>query len=174
MDFELSDELKMIQQTARKFAENELLPYEEMLEENGELPPEIEKQILDKAKEAGLNGLHIPEEFGGAGYGTLGLVVYSETMCSVVSAALASFIPKPSKILLACNEEQKKRFLLPAVNFEKRGCFALTEPEAGSDAGNIKTTAVKKGGKWVLNGTKRFISHGNTADFAITFAITDP
>lgn len=174
MDFRLSDELQMIQQTALEFAEKELLPYEEQCEANDGLPEDVIKEIQRKAMDAGLNALNIPEEYGGAGYGTLADVIVSEAVTSVVSGAMQALIPSPSSILLACNEEQKQRYLIPTVNLEKHECFALTEPDAGSDSGNLKTTAVKKGDRWVINGTKRFISHGDTADYAIVFAITDP
>lgn len=150
------------------------MPYEEDCELNDGLPEEVINSIQKKAMDAGLNALNIPEEYGGAGYGTLADVIVSEAVTSVVSGAMQALIPSPSSILLACNEEQKERYLIPTVKLEKHECFALTEPDAGSDSGNLKTTAVKKGDKWVLNGTKRFISHGDTADYAIVFAITDP
>lgn len=174
MDFALNDELKMIQQTALDFATNEMLPYEKENEENDGLPEETIKQIYKKAQEAGFVAIGMPEEVGGGGYGTLAEVLTIEAITSVVSGAMYWILPNPSAILLACNEEQRARYLTPAINCEKHECFALTEPEAGSDAGNIKTSAVKKGDKWILNGTKRFISHADTADFAIVFAISDP
>ena len=173
MEFALNDELKMLQQTARQFAEKELLPYEKQCEEEDGLPEEIIKQIEKKALEAGLVGLEMPEEVGGGGYGALAHIIMWEALTSTVSGAMASMVPQPSGILMNCNEEQRERFLYPVMNCEKHECFALTEPEAGSDAGNIKTTAVKQGDKWILNGTKRFISHADTADFAIVFAVTD-
>jgi acyl-CoA dehydrogenase len=115
----------------------------------------------------------MPIEVGGSGVGTLGGALLEEQFTRA-SGAMAAVIPQPSNILLACNEEQKGRYLLPAVRGEKTDCFALTEVEAGSDAGNIKTSAIKQGSKWILNGTKRFISHGDIADFAVLFAVSDP
>jgi alkylation response protein AidB-like acyl-CoA dehydrogenase len=173
MDFALTPELEMIRKTALDFANNEMLPYEKENEENDGLPEETIRKIYAKAQEAGFIAVSMPEEVGGGGFGTLAEVLTIEAITSVVSGAMYWLLPNPSAILLACNEDQKKRYLTPAINCEKHECFALTEPEAGSDAGNIKTTAVKKGDKWILNGTKRFISHANTADFAIVFAISD-
>lgn len=174
MNFALTPELEMIRKTALDFATNEMLPYEKENEENDGLPEETIKQLYAKARDAGFIAVSMPEEVGGGGFGTLAEVLTIEAITSVVSGAMYWMLPNPSAILLACNDEQKERYLMPAINCEKHECFALTEPEAGSDAGNIKTTAVKKGDKWVLNGTKRFISHADTADFAIVFAISDP
>ncbi len=174
MHFALTDEQKMIQKTALDFATNELLPYEQQNEDDNGLPAEIVHKIYEKADEAGFIAIGMPEEVGGGGFGTLAEVLATEAITSVVSGAMFWMLPNPSAILLACNEEQRKKYLEPAIACEKHECFALTEPDAGSDAGSIKTTAVKKGDKWVINGTKRFISHADTADFAIVFAISDP
>ncbi len=100
-------------------------------------------------------------------------------MTTIINIELAkTFIPftfggDADNILYNCNEEQKTKYLIPAINGEKRACFALTEPGAGSDARNIKTTAVKEGNEWVLNGEKVFISRGLYADFAMVFAVTE-
>lgn len=174
MEFSLDDELKMIQKTSLEFAEKELKPYEVQMEENDGLPHEIKAEIRKKALDAGLVCLTMPEEFGGGGYGTLAYTLYCEAVDSVTTGPMFACIPQSTDILRACNEEQAQRYLVPSCNAEKIEAFALTEPEAGSDSGNIKTTGVKKGDKWVLNGTKRFISHGDDCDFAIVFAITDP
>jgi len=174
MVMELSEEQKVIRQTALEFAEKELAPYEDDMEANDGLPKDVERKICQKAKEVGLTSMAMPEEYGGAGFDTIAQVIVMEAMATKVSAPLVALIPQPSSILLGCNEEQVQRYLIPSINLEKEECFALTEPEAGSDASSIKTHAEKKGDKWVLNGTKRFISHGDTADFAIVIAITDP
>lgn len=172
MDFGLSDELLMAKKMARDFTENELIPYEEIAEENDGVPDDIRYMIREKAKNAGLFALSIPEEYGGGGVGTLGHVLIIEELAKS-TGGLANLIPQPSRILLACNDEQKKKFLIPAVKGEKQECFALTEPDAGSDASAIKTKAEKMNGSWVINGTKCFISRGDIADFAIVFAVTE-
>lgn len=172
MDFGLSNELLMAKKMARDFTENELMPYEEIAEENDGVPDDIRYMIREKAKNAGLFALSIPEEYGGGGVGTLGHVLIIEELAKS-TGGLANLIPQPSRILLACNDEQKKKFLIPAVKGEKQECFALTEPDAGSDASAIKTKAEKMNGSWVINGTKCFISRGDIADFAIVFAVTE-
>ncbi len=176
MYLRLNDEQRMVRDTIRKFVEKELMPLEhEVLrnERQGKpgLPPEKLKELQLKAKEAGFWGINTPEEYGGANLGHL--------MTAIIHMEVAkTFVPftfggSADNILYYANEEQKKRYLIPTINGEKKSCFAMTEPGAGSDTRNIKMTAVKDGNEWVLNGEKIFITGGNEADFAMVFAITD-
>ena len=176
MDFALTPEQKMIVETVREFVKRELMPLEREVQraelEGRRFPdPETHRQLQLKAKEIGLWGLMTPPEYGGAGFDYV-------TTCLILMETAKSFVPfsyggSADNILFACNEEQKKRYLIPTINGERRSCFALTEPTAGSDATNIRMTAVKDGREWVLNGEKIFITGGLEADFAIVFAVTD-
>jgi acyl-CoA dehydrogenase len=176
MDFALTDEQKMIQRTVREFVKKELIPYEqEVLKNEREGRPGMRtediKRIQKKAKDAGFWGINTPEEYGGADLGPV--------MTALIQMEVGrTFVPfnfggSADNILYYCNEEQKEKYLLPVINGERRSCFALSEPSAGSDAGNIKMSAVKDGDHWILNGEKVFITNGNEADFAMVFAVTD-
>ena len=176
MDFTLTQEQKMVQRTVRDFVKKELMPLEaDVLRNEREgrpgVAPEKLKELQLKAKELGFWGINTPEEYGGANLGSM--------MTALVMMELGrSFVPftfggSADNILYYCNEEQKKKYLLPTISGEKRSCFALTEPGAGSDAGSIRMSAVKDGSHWVLNGEKIFITNGNEADFAMVFAVTD-
>jgi acyl-CoA dehydrogenase len=176
MHLRLTEEQKMVQQTIRKFVVNELMPLEnEVLRNEREgrpsISPEKMKELQLKAKEFGFWGINTPEEYGGADLGHM--------MMAIVEMEVAkTFVPfkfggKADNILYYANEEQKKKYLLPTINGEKKSCFAMTEPSAGSDTRNIKMTAVKDGDTWVLNGEKTFITGGNEADFVMVIAITD-
>ena len=176
MDFVLTDEQKMIQRTVREFVKRELMPYEqEVLKNEREGRPGMRsedlKRIQQKAKDAGFWGINTPEVYGGADLGPV--------MTALIQMEVGrTFVPfsfggSADNILYYCNEEQKEKYLLPVINGERRSCFALSEPSAGSDAGNIKMSAVKDGDHWVLNGEKVFITNGNEADFAMVFAVTD-
>lgn len=175
MDFEIPSELRDFQKTVRQFVETELMPWEDHVEEHDGLPHDVEMELRRKAVALGLNGLGMPEEVGGQGLGTLAQVLVTEETSRALGGVSSGTIPSASNILMACNEEQRERFLYPTIRGEKQDCFALTEPDTGSDAAGIKTRAVEQpDGAWLLNGRKRFISHGDSADFAIVFAVTHP
>lgn len=176
MYLRLSDEQRMVQETIRKFVEKELIPLENEvlrneLEGKPSLSKEKEKELQLKAKKAGFWGINTPVEYGGAGLGQM--------MQAIVSMEVSkTFVPfkfggSADNILYYGNERQKKEYLIPTINGEKKSCFAMTEPGAGSDTRNIKMTATKKGNEWVLNGEKTFITGGNEADFVMAIAITD-
>ncbi|MFS0763841.1 acyl-CoA dehydrogenase family protein [Peribacillus phoenicis] len=176
MYLRLTDEQKMIQQTIRKFVENELIPLEnDVLKNERESKPGISPEKLMelqlKAKEFGFWGINTPEEYGGADIG--------QVMMAIVTIEVAkTFVPfkfggYADNILYYGNEEQKNKYLIPTINGDKKSCFAITEPNAGSDTRNIKMIAVKEGDEWVLNGEKTFITGGNDADFVMVIAITD-
>ncbi|MDN3428028.1 acyl-CoA dehydrogenase family protein [Microbacterium sp. APC 3898] len=176
MHLRLSEEQEMIQKTIRRFVEKELIPLEnEVLKNEREgrpsLEPEKMKELQKKAKDFGFWGINTPEEYGGSNLGQMMLAI-------VLMEVSKTFVPftfggSADNILYYGNEEQKKKYLIPTINGEKKSCFAMTEPEAGSDTQNLKMTAVKDGNEWVLNGEKTFITGGNEADFVMVIAITD-
>ncbi len=176
MDFGLSDEEKMIINTVRQFVARELLPLEPLVSREeiaGRRFPDLAtlRELQQKAKTAGLWGLATPEEYGGANLSHLMRVLIGmETARALVTF---NYGGGADNILYGANEDQKKRYLLPTIAGERRSCFALTEPDTGSDATNISTSAVKDGSHWVINGRKFFISSAPEADFAIVFAVTD-
>lgn len=184
MNFELSDELKMIKSLVAKFVKNELMPYEKLvieresnrgLSDDPILPKDIEKKLLDKAKDIGLWGIDVPEEFGGLNLGAMARVIATEELKkTIVPFDLPPEAPNLNYLLECCNEEQYDKYLIPYAKGEKTSRLALTEPGAGSDAAGIQMRAVKKGDKWVLNGTKIFITKAKHTDFIITLAVTDP
>ncbi|KGR85031.1 acyl-CoA dehydrogenase family protein [Lysinibacillus odysseyi] len=176
MHLRLTEEQKLVQQTIRKFVKEELMPLEnEVLKNEREGKPSLSKEkvqeLRQKAKEFGFWGINTPEEYGGANLGQMMLAI-------VLMELSKTFVPfsfggSADNILYYGNEEQKKKYLLPTINGEKKSCFAMTEPNAGSDTRNIKMTAVKDGEEWVLNGEKTFITGGNEADFVMAIAVTD-
>jgi acyl-CoA dehydrogenase len=176
MDFSLSDEQKMVQQTVRRFVETELMPLEsEVLHSEGKystgIEPGLYHSLQEKAKEFGFWGINTPEEYGGANLGAVMTALIGMEMGRTLVPF--AFGGSADNILYYCNEEQKKEYLLPTIAGDRVSCFALTEPGAGSDPSAIRATAVKDGKDWVINGQKVFITHGHEADFAMVFAVTD-
>lgn len=169
MDYGLTDELREIQNLTRRFVETELLPHERMVEAQDVVPPELRRQLRRRAVELGLFSFNMPVDAGGPGLPYIAQVLLREQL-GHVSVALADMVGRPPRALLWCNAEQRERFLLPAVRGERTWAFALTEPGAGSDAGALTTTAMAAAGGYRLQGTKHFISHGDTADFVIVVA----
>ncbi len=179
MDFRLSPEQKMILETVRSFVQSELMPLEAEMQEaelagHGNEYPDLETvdRLQAKAREFGLWGITTPEEYGGTDLGTqMAALISMELAHCLVPFQLGGYA---DNILFHANEEQKKEYLLPTIEGQRRSCFAITEPTAGSDATNIRMSAVQEpGGDWILNGEKIFITRGNEADFAIVFAVTD-
>jgi acyl-CoA dehydrogenase len=170
MDFALNDEQQMIVKTTRDFVVNELYPHEKEVEETGILRDELLHELKAKAIEAGLYAANMPTEVGGAGLDTLTWILYEKELGRANYALHWSCVGRPSNILLACRDEQRERYLLPAVRGERTECLAMTEPGAGSDVRGMKTSAVESGGDFVINGTKHFISHADHSDFVILFA----
>jgi acyl-CoA dehydrogenase len=176
VDFSLSDTERDIRDWVRNFVQRELIPLEpEVLrrERAGErgLTKEEQRELQEKARKAGFWGVQTPEEYGGMGLGAV--------MAALIEIELGrTFVPfrfggYADNILYHANEEQKKRYLIPTIEGERKSCFAITEPGAGSDAKNIRTTAHLDGDEWVINGEKTFITGGIDADFAMVFAVTD-
>ena len=173
MDFSLSEEQQLIIKTTRDFVERELYPHEKEVEETGVLRPELQRELQAKAIAAGLYAANMPTDVGGGGLDTVSWVMYEKELGRTNYALHYNCVGPPSNILLACEGEQRERYLLPAVRGERVDCLAMTEPGAGSDLRAIRTTAVEKGGDFVINGTKHFISHADHADFVILLAATD-
>jgi alkylation response protein AidB-like acyl-CoA dehydrogenase len=173
MDFRLTEEQKMLQQTIREFAESEIKPLAAEADHSGKFPIETIKKLA----ELGFMGIPFPEKYGGAGLDYLSYAMAVEeisTACAstgVIVSAHTSLCCDP--IYSAGTEEQKQKFLTPLAKGFKIGCLGLTEPSAGSDAANIKTTAVADGNNWIINGTKLFITNGAQADIAVITAFTD-
>ncbi len=170
MDFELTEAQRLFQETARHFAEKEIAPIAEKVDELGQFPHETIQQL----GELGFMGIAVPQAYGGAG---------ADTVCYVVALEEVSRACASHGVIMSVNnslycdplfkfgtEEQKQRFLAPVASGKGMGCFCLSEPGAGSDAANQQTTARREGDFYVLDGTKNFITNGNEADYAIVFA----
>lgn len=171
MDFGLSHEQEMVVETVRAFVEKELYPLEDEIEKTGQVPRELGREIQQKVMEIGFYAPNIPEQFGGGGLDHLTFTLLEREL-GRASMALSVFWGRPSNILCACNDEQRKRYLDPCVRGEKIDALAMTEPDAGSDVRGMKTTARRDGDDWIINGTKHFISHADVADFVIVFVAT--
>src|SRR5688572_6105329 len=169
MDYAIPEEYAQLARLTQQFVQKELLPHEAAVERDDDLPADLRRTLRMKAREVGLHGFNMPEEAGGPGLPYLAQALIREQLGSV-SVALADMVGRPPKALLACNADQRERFLAPAMRAEKTWAFALTEPGAGSDAAAMKTRATRSDGGWTLNGTKHFISHGDFADFVLVIA----
>ncbi|MFB9833695.1 acyl-CoA dehydrogenase family protein [Actinoallomurus acaciae] len=175
VDFSLSDEERQIRDTVRSFIAKEVMPLEDEVLRNERagrpgLAPDVIKELQRKARKAGFWGINTPEEYGGLDAGAvMSAILAIETGRTFVPFAFGG---SADNILYAGTEEQKRRYLIPTIEGERRSCFAITEPGAGSDARNITTRAVKDAsGDWVVNGEKTFITNGNEADFVMVFAV---
>lgn len=176
MDLTLSEEEREIREWVRTFVRKEIVPLEpEVLSRERRNEPGLRdeelKALQDKAKESGFFGVHTPQEYGGMGLGAV--------MNALVEVELGrSFVPfkfggDADNILYLGNEDQREKYLLPTISGERKSCFAITEPGAGSDARAIRTSARREGDQWVINGEKTFITGGNEADYTMVFAVTD-
>ena len=173
LNFELPEDLKLLKRSIREFVEKELWPLTDHLEQRDEIP----KSALDKMKEMGLFGLPFSEEYGGAGIGELGYCVALEEL-GRANSAFSNVLGAHCSIgvmalYLDGSDALKKRYMPDLCAGNKLGCFALSEPGAGSDAANIQTAARLDGDSYVLNGVKHFITSGDLADYATVFAVTD-
>ena len=171
MHFGLSEEQEMIVDTVRSFVENEIYPHEDIVERTGEVPAEVGEAIKQKTIDLGFYACNFPEEVGGAGLSHLEFALVEREL-GRGAMALNHFFGRPQNILMACEGDQKERYLLPAVRGERMDALAMTEPGAGSDVRGMKCSAERKGGDWVVNGTKHFISGADHADFVICFIAT--
>jgi butyryl-CoA dehydrogenase len=170
----LSEDQQLLQKTVREFAKSEVLPLAKEHDEKGHFP----RELFKKAAELGLTGVAISEAEGGAGFDHIAysIVIEEISRCcastGVILSVQNSLYCDP--VHRYCTPEQKKKFLLPFAKGEKIGCYALTEPQAGSNAAALQTKAVKKGDVYVVNGTKAWITNGGAADAAIVYVNTDP
>ena len=171
MQFGLSDEQQLIVDTVRSFVENEIYPHEDEVERSGTVPRELGMEIAEKCKEIGFFSANIPTEFGGGGLNQLDFTLLEREL-GRGSMGLTVYFGRPSGILVACEGEQRERYLLPAVRGEKFDALAMSEPAAGSDVRGMKCAAKPVGDDWIIDGTKHFISHADIADFVIVFIAT--
>ncbi|BBU39163.1 acyl-CoA dehydrogenase [Aeribacillus pallidus] len=173
MDFQLDEEIELLKRNVRDFVQAEVEAVAKQIEEEDKIP----EHIVEMSKELGLFGLSIPEEYGGLGIGMVGKCALYEEI-GATHNGFTTLIGAHTGIgtvgiVEMGNEEQKKKYLPAMARGEKIGAFALTEPSAGSNATNLKTTAIKKGEKYILNGTKHYITNATVADVFTVMAVTD-
>lgn len=173
MDYFLTEEQEMIRDLARQVAQEKIKPVAAEYDESGEFPWEIMKQLA----EMDFFRFYLDEAYGGMNAGAMGLALVTEELsraCGGIAASYASSMLGIMPLQIAGTDEQKKKYFPDFADGKTLAAFALTEPEAGSDAGNIKTTAVKDGNGYVLNGVKHFITNGGVAQFYTVIALTNP
>jgi alkylation response protein AidB-like acyl-CoA dehydrogenase len=173
MNFELTPEQAEIRRSVREFAEKEIRPHVMEWDETQSFP----REVLNRAAQLGLMGVTAPPEYGGAGLGVVEYVTIIEEL-SRVDGSVGLIIAAHNSlcvghILIAGSEEQKRKYVTPLARGEKLGCWSLTEPQAGSDAGGTRTTARLEGDSWILNGAKTFTSNGSYADICVAMAVTE-
>ncbi|MGA2623614.1 MAG: acyl-CoA dehydrogenase [Bacteroidota bacterium] len=173
MTFDLTETQLMIRETARKFAEDELATFAAERDEKEEFPYDAVKKL----GELGFMGMMVPEKYGGSGLDTVSYVVAMEEISKVDASCGVIMSVNNSLVCYGINEwgteEQKQKYLVPLATGKKLGAFALSEPEAGSDASNQRTTAVRSGDSYILNGAKNFITNGSNADVILVMAASD-
>ncbi len=173
MDFEPTEDQLAVQETARDFAHKEVLPKAAAIDRDHRHPAEL----VERMGELGFLGMAVPEKYGGAGFDSVAYVLAMEEIaracasCAVIMSVNNSLVCDP--ILKFGHEDQKLRYLVPLASGAKLGCFALSEPEAGSDAAAQKTTATRDGSGWVINGIKNWITNGPVADTCVLFTMND-
>jgi alkylation response protein AidB-like acyl-CoA dehydrogenase len=171
--FQLTDEQQLLRHTVREFAEAEIRPFVREWDEAQQFPSEL----VPKLAALGLMGIQFPEQWGGAGMSAIDYCLCLEEIARVDPSVALSVAAHnglgPAHIFMFGSDEQKTRWLTPLARGEKLGAWALTEPNAGSDAAATRTTAVSDADHWVLNGTKTFITHGKSADVLVVMAATD-
>ena len=174
MNLELTEEQQLLQKSVREFAEAEVKPHAKEIDETHRFP----RDTFQKAAELGLTGIAFPENYGGAGMDHICYSIVIEEI-SRVCASTGTILSVQNSLF--CDpiyrfgtEEQKKKFLVPFARGEKIGCYALTEPQAGSNAAALATKAVLKGDRYVVNGTKAWITNGGAADAAVVYVNTQP
>lgn len=173
MEFQLSDEQKMITKMVRDFAEKEIAPTVHQRDEE----EVFDRSIVDKLGELGLMGIFFPEEYGGGGGDYMSYILANEELARVDDSIACSYAASVSlcawPIYTYGTEEQKQKYLVPLAEGTKLGAFGLTEPNAGTDSAQQQSHAEKVGDHYVLNGSKIFITNGGAADIYVVFAMTD-
>ncbi len=174
MNLELTDEHQLLQKSVREFAEAEVKPLAREVDETGRFP----RETFKKAAELGLTGVALPENYGGAGMDHISYTIVIEEIARVCASTAVILSVQNSlycdPIFRFGTEEQKQKFLVPFARGEKIGCYALTEPQAGSNAAALTTKAIRKGDSYVVNGTKAWITNGGEADAAVVYVNTQP
>ena len=174
MDFEFTEEQKAIRELARDFAQKEIAPIAAKIDETGEFP----RETVKKMGELGLMGIEVPPEYGGGGLDCVSYVLAMEEVSKVCASHGTIMSVNNSLVCYGLNrfgtEEQKKKFLLPLASGKKLGAYSLTEPQSGSDAGNMKTRAVLHGDGYLINGRKSWVTSGPVADYIVLFVSTQP
>ncbi len=173
MDFELSDELKLLRETARRFTNEELIPHELEVDENSCIPKATELRIKERACREGLWPMNVPKELGGLGSSVLAQIIVQE-QAGRATNHLWGHVGGPYNALMRCNATQRKKYLDPALKGVWTASYAVTEPGAGSDTTNLQTTAVRKGDDFVINGEKWFVSGGEKGLAVIVHTKTGP
>jgi len=173
LDFTFTEEQKQLRKSVREFAEGQIAPHVMEWDEVSHFPTEL----LPKLGEMGLMGVIFPEEYGGAGLGYVEYATVIEELARV-DGSVGLFVAAHNSlcsnhIYKFASEQQKKKYLVPLAQGKKLGAWSLTEPEAGSDAGGTRTTAVRIGQDWILNGSKTFTTNGTYADVCVAMAVTD-
>jgi butyryl-CoA dehydrogenase len=173
MQFELTEEQQLVQKTARDFATNEVLPKAAEIDKEHRHP----KELVARMAELGFLGIAVPEQWGGAGMDNVSYVLAMEEICRACASTGVIMSVNNSLVCDPINkfgsDAQKKKWLTPLAAGKLLGCFALSEPEAGSDAAAQRTVAVKDGNDWVINGTKNWITNGPVADVCVLFTMND-
>ena len=176
MDFELPEELRLLKTTVRNFVDRELIPIEMEAMDGHRMRADVRAGLEEKARALGLWHLDVPVEYGGAGLGLLGLVTVWEEIARTIAMpprGPSVFGPDIRPILFTLNPEQQQKYLHPVLRGEKNTAFAQTEPDAGADPGSMRSTAIRQGDWYIINGYKRFITAADTADFLQVVAATD-
>ncbi len=175
MNFAFDEELLMLRDSVRRFVQEELMPLEAAYANEADIPDAIRLRLQARAKELGFWAFDVPQAYGGGGIGHVGMCLVFEELgkCNVPSfRAQTVLTPYLGPVLFQCTESQKEKYLYPVIRGEKRTCFALTEPGAGSDPSGMRTRAVREGDTYRINGTKIYITSADKADFIQLFART--
>jgi acyl-CoA dehydrogenase len=176
MDFTLPEEYALLQDTMRRFVDAELIPHEKVISDAEGIRPEWLPRLQEKAKQVGIWMMEVPEEFGGLGLSVLGCAIVWQELSRTTALPTRNIAitgPTVRGILYGLTGELKEKYLLPTLRGEKKSCFAQTEPDAGSDPGSMRTSAVRDGDHYVINGTKAFITGADKSDFMQLMAVTD-
>jgi acyl-CoA dehydrogenase len=173
MHFDLNDELKELRDRARRFVEEELIPHELEVDETEAISDEVRDRLRQRAIAEGFWPMNVPKEMGGLGSSVLAQCIVQE-QAGRATNGLWGFVGGPYNALMACDEEQRPKYLEPALRGEWTAAYAVTEPGAGSDTTNLRTTAKQKGDGWVIDGEKWFVSGGESSIAIIVHAVTGP
>lgn len=165
----MEPEYQALQETLRRFVDRELIPFESQLNSDGRLPPALFEDVRNRAKAAGIWMPDVPDDLGGAGLDLRGMIIFWEEISRTVAVPARDhsiFGPTPGPTVLRLQGDLARRYRDPVLRGDKVGCFAQTEPDAGADPRGLRTRAIRDGDHYIVNGTKRFITHADRADFA--------